>query len=302
MTTYRVKHVTSYDYDAEMTGGHMVTHLVPRATQFQTVLSSVVTSEPTAAGPWTWIDVFGNLCTYLSIEEPHTWLEVGALSDVVVVEPVLPPDIAWERVADLTMNDTSDAGQLAQWCRQNSPLVGRSHALADYARPSFGLGGGLIEGLRNLTERIFADFSFDPEATDVSTPLDTVLANRRGVCQDFAHLAIGCLRSLGLPARYVSGYIETTPPPGVPKLVGADASHAWCSVYVPGFGWVDADPTNGLLPRLRRCRAGARRYVRPSRQTDPARVRRRHPDRRLTVVTCPSGRRNRPSRHRETEM
>jgi transglutaminase-like putative cysteine protease len=248
MTTYQVNHVTTYDYDAEMTGGHMVAHLVPRTTPFQTVQASAVTSVPPPADQLTWIDVFGNLCTYLSIEQPHTWLQVGALSDVVVTKPVLPADIAWELVADLTTNNTSEQGQLAQWCRDDSPLVSSSKALADYARPSFGPGDGVIAGLRNLTERIFADFAFDADATDVSTPLDTVLANRRGVCQDFAHLAIGCLRSIGLPARYVSGYLETTPPPGVAKLVGADASHAWCSVYVPGFGWVDADPTNGLLP------------------------------------------------------
>jgi transglutaminase-like putative cysteine protease len=248
MTAYQVNHITRYNYDAEMAGGHMVAHLVPRSTPHQTVLASTVTSFPPAADQLTWIDVFGNLCTYLSIEQPHSWLQVSALSDVVVTTPALPTDMAWEEVAELTSRDTSDEGQLAQWCRADSPLASASADLAAYARPSFGPYGGVIAGLRNLSERIFADFTFDPDATDVSTPLGTVLSNRRGVCQDFAHLAIGCLRSLGLPARYVSGYIETTPPVGVMKLVGADASHAWCSVYVPGSGWVDADPTNAMLP------------------------------------------------------
>jgi transglutaminase-like putative cysteine protease len=248
MTAYQVNHVTTYNYDAEMAGGHMVAHLVPRTTPQQTVRTSTVASFPYPADQVTWIDVFGNLCTYLSIEQPHTWLQVSALSDVVVTAPVLPEDIGWEKVAELTAHDTSEQGQLAQWCQEDSPLVSSSTDLADYAQPSFAPGAGVIASLRNLSERIFADFLFDPEATDVSTPLEAVLANRRGVCQDFAHLTIGCLRSLGLPARYVSGYIETTPPPGVPKLVGADASHAWCSVYVPGFGWVDADPTNAMLP------------------------------------------------------
>ena len=248
MTAYQVNHITTYRYDAEMAGGHMVAHLVPPSTPFQTVQAAAVTSIPFPADQLTWIDVFGNICTYLSIERPHQWLQVAALSDVVVADPVLPADMAWERVADLTTLDVSEPGQLAQWCRRGSPLVTASAQLADYARSSFGPGDGVIAGLRNLSERIFADFTFDPEATDVSTPLDTVLANRRGVCQDFAHLAIGCLRSLGLAARYVSGYLETVPPLGVAKLVGADASHAWCSVYVPGFGWVDADPTNAMLP------------------------------------------------------
>ena len=248
MTTYRVRHSTTYKYDAEMTAGHMVAHLVPRTTSTQTVRSSHVTSSPSAADQHTWIDVFGNLCTYLSVEQPHTSLEVCAISEILLSPPLLPADQAWEEVAARTADDVTTSGQLAQWCRQDSPLVAASPALAAYARPSFPAGAGVVAGLRDLCERIFHGFAFDPTATDVSTPLETVLTTRRGVCQDFAHLTIGCLRSLGLPARYVSGYLETTPAPGVPKLVGADASHAWCSVHLPGFGWVDADPTNALLP------------------------------------------------------
>ena len=201
MTTYRVTHVTAYDYDAEMTGGHMVTHLVPRATQFQTVLSSVVTSEPNAADPVTWIDVFGNLCTYLSIEQPHTWLEVGAVSEVTVFDPILPADVAWEQVAALTTDDTSVEGQIAQWCRHDSPLVRASAALAHYARPSFGAGVGVIAGLRDLSGRIFADFFFDPEATDVSTPLDTVLTN-----------STGCLPRLRAPRHRLPAFARVARP------------------------------------------------------------------------------------------
>ena len=248
MNRYQVRHTTTYRYDSAMTGSRMVAHLVPRATTFQTVQNSWVTSLPAAAHQHTWIDVFGNLCTYLSTEVTHSTLEVCAISEVTVGPPPVPADIGWEEVAALTIADMRDDGQLAQWCRFDSLFAAASPALADYALASFPAGGGTITGLRNLSERIFADFVFDANATDVSTPLSEVLANRRGVCQDFAHLAIGCLRSLGLPARYVSGYIETSPPPGVPKLVGADASHAWCAVFIPGFGWVDADPTNAILP------------------------------------------------------
>ncbi len=248
MITYQVRHRTTYRYDAEMTAGHTVAHLVPRTTPTQTVRTSHIRSTPTAAEQHTWIDVFGNLCTYLSIEQPHRRLEVEVLSEVVVSPPVVPTDRPWAQVVAEGADDVTLEGQLAQWCSQDSPHAARSPALADYARTSFPSDGGVIDGLRDLCVRIFNDFAFDPAATDISTPLDTVLTNRRGVCQDFAHLAIGCLRSLGLPARYVSGYLETTPPPGVPKMVGADASHAWCSVYLPGFGWVDADPTNAMLP------------------------------------------------------
>jgi transglutaminase-like putative cysteine protease len=129
----------------------------------------------------------------------------------------------------------------------NSPLLAVSEDLADYARQSFPAGTPLLQGVASLNRRIFTDFKYDPRSTTVATPLEEVIANRRGVCQDFAHLAIASLRSLGLAARYVSGYLRTVPPPGKPRLVGADASHAWFSVYCPELGWVDFDPTNNLL-------------------------------------------------------
>jgi transglutaminase-like putative cysteine protease len=130
----------------------------------------------------------------------------------------------------------------------DSPHVAASERLAAYARPSFAPGRPVLEAARELVHRIHADFTYDPHATTIATPLVEVLERRRGVCQDFAHLAIGCLRSLRLPARYVSGYLLTHPPPGQPKLVGADASHAWFAVFVPGAGWFDFDPTNDLVP------------------------------------------------------
>jgi transglutaminase-like putative cysteine protease len=130
----------------------------------------------------------------------------------------------------------------------DSPQVRASLALSDYARESFAEGTPLIAGARSLTQRIFKDFKFDPKATTVATPLEEVWETRRGVCQDFAHLGIACLRSLGLPARYVSGYLRTCSPEGTPRLVGADASHAWFAIFSPGTGWVDFDPTNNVQP------------------------------------------------------
>ena len=132
----------------------------------------------------------------------------------------------------------------------DSPFVAVRPAFREYAEPSFLPGRPLLEAVADLNERIYREFKYDPHFTTVATPLDEVLSERRGVCQDFAHLAIACLRSLGLAARYVSGYILTVPPPGRPRLVGADASHAWLSVFVPGLGWADFDPTNDLLPDL----------------------------------------------------
>jgi transglutaminase-like putative cysteine protease len=144
--------------------------------------------------------------------------------------------------------DRSPAGLAAYQYAFDSPCVRNSPELADFALPSFTPGRPILAAAADLTRRIHTEFRYDPTATSVNTPPSEVLKTRRGVCQDFAHLAIGCLRSLGLPARYVSGYLLTTPPPGKPRLVGADASHAWFSVYTPDCDWVDYDPTNNIRP------------------------------------------------------
>jgi transglutaminase-like putative cysteine protease len=243
---YWISHRTTYRYGALMTGGHSLLHLVPRATGGQEVVSTVVRSEPEADEVATWLDAFDNLTTYLGVHHPHEMLEVATTSEVVVRDPRVPdgPGPAWEEVAPQLAIDVSADGLLARVCCVGSPLVEPDPGVAAYAAPSFPPGRPVVEALADLTSRIFSEFTFDPAFSDVSTPLREVLEHRRGVCQDFAHLAIGCLRSVGLPARYVSGYIETEPPPGEPKLVGADASHAWCASYLPGWGWLDLDPTN----------------------------------------------------------
>ena len=247
MTTYSVRHSTVYNYEHSMVSSQVLAYLVPRETPTQTVLSCEVYCNPKAIHRMTNIDIFGNLATYLSVEVPHDRFDIWANSSVEVRPATMPAEVPWQAIGELLDTDVTDDGQLARWCRLDSALVMASADLADYARPSFPQAAGLIGGLRNLTQRIFTDFTFDPNATDVSTPLADVLNSRRGVCQDFAHLAVGCLRSLGIPARYVSGYIETEAEPGQPKLIGSDASHAWCSVYLPGSGWVDADPTNDVI-------------------------------------------------------
>ena len=162
--------------------------------------------------------------------------------------PDLSASQPWETVVQALVGDHSDEGLDAYQFVFSSERVEASREFADYARPAFSSGRPLLEASFDLMRRIHSDFCFDKEATEVATPVQEFFKKRRGVCQDFAHLQIACMRSLGLPARYISGYLRTLPPKGKPRLVGADASHAWCSVWSPGAGWIDFDPTNDCIP------------------------------------------------------
>ncbi len=242
-------HITDYEYGARVVSGHTIAHLKARSTPFQRVISSVVTTDPVADHSDEHFDSFGNVVSYFAFERNHRHLRVESISEVEVVVGTLPSwSGAWDSAATAIAAESTYDALLARICSQPSPMVDLSDALVELARPSFPVGRPLHECIMELTRRINQEFTFDPGVTDVATPLSDVLAARRGVCQDFAHLGIGCLRSLGLSARYVSGYIETEPLEGFPRLVGADASHAWLSVYIPGFGWLDADPTNDQVP------------------------------------------------------
>jgi transglutaminase-like putative cysteine protease len=197
------------------------------------------------------LDYFGNSFAFFTISEPHEELTIEARSRVVVDGPAVKwPEAApaWEQVVHSLPLDLSQEGLDAYQFVFDSPRVSPGAAFAAYAQPSFPAGRPLTEALLDMTARIYKDFRFDSKATNVRTSPREVLRSRRGVCQDFAHLQVACLRSLGLAARYVSGYIRTYPPPGRPRLVGADASHAWVSVYCPGAGWLELDPTNNLIP------------------------------------------------------
>jgi transglutaminase-like putative cysteine protease len=198
------------------------------------------------------VDSFGNTTAYFEIEGKHEALEVTARS-LVEVFPTQHPDARstppWERVRDACQLEKLTPGSEAGAFRFGSPMVPLGREFTDYAEAEFSPGRPVLEAVLGLTNRIFRDFKFDPRATEVSTPVSEVLKKRAGVCQDFAHLMLACLRSLGLPARYVSGYLETAPPPGKVLLTGADASHAWVSVFCgESAGWIDTDPTNNLLP------------------------------------------------------
>jgi len=202
------------------------------------------------------VDYYGNLLCFFTIQEPHKELVVEARGEVVV-EPIAPatpapatpqPTIPWEHVAELLPTDTTREGLDAYQFAFESPRIRARAEFAAYARQSFTPGRPLAEALLDLTARIHTDFRFDSRVTTVRTPPEEAFRKRRGVCQDFAQVQIACLRSLNLAARYVSGYLRTYPPPGKPRLIGADASHAWVSAFCPGAGWLDVDPTNNVVP------------------------------------------------------
>jgi transglutaminase-like putative cysteine protease len=243
---YRVTHVTRYEYESKVSHAHHLAHLCPRASELQHVDACEIRVEPTPAARHTEIDYFGNRTERIEIREPHRELQVTCVSEVrVLPRRAEVPSVPWNELVG-ALDAQGDPVALEYRC--DSPHVRIHPRLRVYAEPSFEKGRDLMAAVVELNQRIFSDFKYDTMATNVSTPLRQVLRERRGVCQDFAHLAVGCLRSLGLPARYVSGYLETRPPEGKPRLVGADASHAWASVFLPDGRWLDFDPTNGVLP------------------------------------------------------
>jgi len=249
--TYNIIHRTLYEYAAPVAVSHHVARLEPRGTaaQERESFSLKIFPEPTLRKART--DYFGNQLCLFSIQEVHSRLEIITHSRVTVRAdrpPTPAPSSGWEEVARLFRDPVSPEVVEPYQFVFDSPQVRGSFELADYARESFAQGTPLLAGAKDLTRRIFEDFKYDPKATTVATPLEEVLEKRRGVCQDFAHLGIACLRSLGLPARYVSGYLRTRPPEGRERLVGADASHAWFSIFCPGAGWMDFDPTNNVQP------------------------------------------------------
>jgi len=247
---YQVQHTTTYTYPGTVSVCHNEVYLRPRdsAQQRCTAHEFVVLPEPAVCSQH--VDFFGNVVTFFAVQEPHRTLTVTARSTVEVTprQGLLADHTpAWETVRDTLRHDRSAAALEAYQYLFDSPHVTCSARLRHYAAASFRPGQPFLAAVLDLARRIHTDFTYDPQATLVSTPLHDVLQARRGVCQDFAQVQIGCLRSLGLAARYVSGYLVTHPLPDSPRLVGADASHAWVSVYCPGYGWLDVDPTNNVL-------------------------------------------------------
>jgi transglutaminase-like putative cysteine protease len=248
---YKIVHRTTYKYKYPVTVGNHVACLKPRAMPRHQSAKSELRIQPRPATCTERMDFFGNILCFFTIQEPHRELVVEARSEVKLERKALPsPELVlpWEEAVKAVPNDHSPEGLEAYQFGFESPRIRMRPEFAAYALQSFTPGRPMPEALMDLTARIHKDFRFDPKVTNVRTPTEEVFKKRRGVCQDFAHLQIACLRSLNLAARYVSGYLRTYPPPGQPRLVGADVSHAWVSAYCPGMGWLDLDPTNNVIP------------------------------------------------------
>ena len=270
---YRITHTTVYSYSQPVGLCQNEARLQPRNFWRQNCDSSRFEIYPTPMDFHERLDFFGNRVTYFAIQHPHNQLTVTAISEVTVFPRQSTLDLfnqlSWEQVRNMLQETPlqsqgqlqSQQGQVqfqnrdhspelidAKQFLLDSPMITVTPELADYARPSFQPNRPLADVVNDLMGRIYWEFTYDPSFTTIATPLSDVLIFRRGVCQDFAHLAIGCLRAYGIAAKYISGYVETAPEPGVQRLVGADASHAWFSVYIPGSGWLDFDPTNNKVP------------------------------------------------------
>lgn len=256
---YDVRHRTLIRYEQLVTEAHHVLHLIPRNSPRQRRIAAALTIEPEPSQLTVNEDYFGNVTHHLTIQEPHQELLIESQSRVEIQAP--SPSInpgaspSWEGIVSALASGEGKAIGAQQYI-YGSPQIAIGAAVRDFARASFKPSRPVLEVAMDLTERIFDEFEYEGGVSDVSTPVAHVLEIRKGVCQDFAHLGIAALRSFGLAARYVSGYLLTRPPPGQPKLVGADASHAWVSVWAGELGWVDFDPTNGIMPGEEHVTAG----------------------------------------------
>jgi transglutaminase-like putative cysteine protease len=254
MIHYRILHTTTYAYSEPVSLCQNVVHLAPRPCSRQQSERSVLNITPDPAVMEERVDYFGNPVGYFTIQEPHRELTVAVMHRVSVKSEPLPEAAAtpaWEALRDRLLTDRDPVWLDALQFVFDSRFTGQDANLGEYAAKSFPPGRPILEAALDLTKRIHTDFVYDPRATTMATPVAEVFASRRGVCQDFAHLQIACLRTLGLAVRYlglavryVSGYLSTVPPPGRPRLVGADATHAWISIFCGDAGWVDLDPTN----------------------------------------------------------
>ena len=246
---YSVQHETRYAYTAPVSQSWQLARLTPRMLPWQRLLSHSLQIDPPADERRDELDSFGNTVTHFGLHGAHRMLRVQM---DCLVEVTARPDVidqglessSWEAVRDAIRREPQQDDLVPASMCEPTPLVPLSDAARHYASKSFGRGRPWLDAVSELVRRIHNDFVFLPGATTVSTSVDEVLYQRSGVCQDFAHLMLACLRGLGLPARYVSGYLLTNPPPGMARLMGVDASHAWVAAYSPEHGWVEFDPTN----------------------------------------------------------
>jgi transglutaminase-like putative cysteine protease len=249
VSRYRIEHITTYDYEGDVSASYGLFHLRPRDLSWQSCLAHQVRVEPVPGDLYGHVDLYGNTTSYFHVTSSHRQLKVSAVSTVEVREQAMDPIAAatpWEHARPSTRPDQPDAWQALDFTFA-SPMVEIPDDVREYARRSFPPGRPVGEAATELMHRIYADFTYQSGSTSVSTRVGTLLQRRTGVCQDFAHFMVAGLRSLGLAGQYVSGYLATSPPPGKPRLVGADASHAWVACWIPGGGWLHLDPTNNRL-------------------------------------------------------
>ncbi len=249
---YQIAHTTEYLYNQKVSLCHNIALLIPRNTDLQDCKKTTVKIIPQPDVINEYEDFYGNKALYFAVQQEHSSLKVTVLSQVEKLKPRnasmgLYSNIAWEEINKM-ISETSNENFEARQFIASTPITTSTKEIHEYAKKSFTPTRSIFESVSDLVQRIYNEFEFKPGFTTLATPLTEVMAQRKGVCQDFAHLAIACVRSMGLPARYVSGYIETIAPEGTEKLAGVDASHAWFSIFIPQSGWIDFDPTNNLIP------------------------------------------------------
>ena len=254
---YQVSHTTSYNYESGVTFCHNIATLKPKNMLGQTLVDYNLEISPKPNEISEKPDFFGNIITRFSIQKHHTKLKVTAYSKIIRDFTLAPNIYENFEAQNLTLTQSllalkqinPELLDIKQFILESILIAKITPEIKAYAEVSFKPNRSVFEAAYELMQRIYTDFEFNTKVTNVATPIHDVIKEKKGVCQDFAQIAIACVRSVGLPARYVSGYIETLPPPGKEKLIGTDASHAWFSVYIPNFGWVDFDPTNNQIPK-----------------------------------------------------
>lgn len=254
---YNIYHKTAFDYENDVTFSHNIARLKPKTTLHQKLHSFSMETDPSVYESNDFIDMFGNSNTHMLIREPHQFLSVTGRSKVEIFPERIDEHIAMIKQKSITYKEAivrlnkfhSDDLYAKQFLFESKLIPYCSDNIKKYAFESFHDDRDLFEATEEFMQRIFADFAFVSGFSDITTPIEKIFQEKKGVCQDFAQFAISALRTIGLPAKYMSGYIETLPPKGEKKLFGADASHAWFAVYIPNAGWIEFDPTNNLIPR-----------------------------------------------------
>jgi transglutaminase-like putative cysteine protease len=249
---YQVTHITEYEYFQPIGICHNIAKLIVRDTAHQRTISTNIKISPQPDRQTEYLDFFGNKVLYFAIQKEHKKLIVSIQSVIeknieIPKQANLYSDLQWQQIRELLFEPTTEHIEARQFIAETD-FTKASDEILNYALVSFLPDRSFYDASKDLMQRIYTDFEFKPGATNVATPIDEVMKDKKGVCQDFAHIAIACIRSIGLPARYVSGYIETVAPAGKEKLFGVDASHAWYAIYIPNTGWIDFDPTNNMIP------------------------------------------------------